>query len=288
MPTNKIVLRTVEEFMEDYTPVYQPIYPLFLGKSVQYEAEVGKMDFRRANAVGDIRAKHITPKDTEIRQIAVMEGKKSFKKYFLANQYVVSDLQDQQGADDIVTQVLDEHQLQMDELLLLGEGTSNSDVINNGIFYSADSYYLLETSYQVPLASRLSMFYGRVMAAAQKSAAVAGRKVIMLYGADAIVLMNSLMPNSDRSLRVVLGEALGPYNTTIAVVPEQLTPAGLSGFIIVNMDQVKLHYTVLPELMNQGENEEKMYYWFNFMMGSAMLELLAKNAVIRQPITLEV
>ncbi len=96
--TNQIVLRSVEQFMSDYTPIYQPIYPLALtGKAQQYERQVGKLDFRRVQTVGDIRAKHITPKDSEMQQIAVMEGKKTFKKYFLANQFVRSDLQDSQG-----------------------------------------------------------------------------------------------------------------------------------------------------------------------------------------------
>src|SRR4051812_26135560 len=133
MATNKVLLRTVDEFMADYTPVYQPIYPLLLGKSQAYAEEVGQVNFKRANTVGDIRAHHITPKDTEIRQIAVGESSKAFKKYFLANQFIQSLLQDQQGIEDVVAQVLDEHQKQMDELILLGEGTSNSTMFNNGL-----------------------------------------------------------------------------------------------------------------------------------------------------------
>src|SRR5690348_7660012 len=73
LSTNKIVLRSVEEFMSDYVPIYQPMYPLFLGKSQAYSEQTGKLEFRRVQTVGDIRAKHITPKDTEMRQIAVME-----------------------------------------------------------------------------------------------------------------------------------------------------------------------------------------------------------------------
>jgi hypothetical protein len=77
--TNRIELRTIQEFMQDYVPVYQPIYPLLLGKSQSYAEEVGRIDFKRAVTVGDIRAKHVTPKDTEIRQISVNEGTKCFK-----------------------------------------------------------------------------------------------------------------------------------------------------------------------------------------------------------------
>jgi hypothetical protein len=80
MATNKVILRTVQEFMTDYVPVYQPIYPLLLGKSQSYAEEVGKIDFKRINTIGDIRAKHITPKDTEIRQINAGELTKSLQK----------------------------------------------------------------------------------------------------------------------------------------------------------------------------------------------------------------
>ena len=53
--TNKVVLRSVEEFMAGYEPGYQPLYPLFLGKAQSYSEEAGKVTFNRVEAVGDIR-----------------------------------------------------------------------------------------------------------------------------------------------------------------------------------------------------------------------------------------
>lgn len=284
MPTNKIALRTVEEFMSDYTPVYQPIYPLFLSKAQQYAPEVGKHDFRRIATVGDIRGKHITPKDTEIRQVAVMEGKKSFKKYFLANQYVQSNFQDRQGIEEVVAQVLDEHQIQMDELFLLGEGTSGSDVINSGLFWSGDANYTLETSTEIASSGRLVDLHTKIVATAAKADQLAGRKVLILYG-NVLPYFRSLHSEAARAFRAVLQEALPGYS--FVELPTSVTPASSNGWIVANMDQCKLHYTKLPELLAQGQNEEKMYYWFNFLMGSSMLEVLALNGVIRQPSTLQ-
>jgi hypothetical protein len=285
MPTNKIALRTVEEFMSDYTPIYQPIYPLFLGKSQQYAQEAGKLDFRRVNAVGDLRTKHVTPKDTEMRQVSVMEGKKSFKKYFLANQFVLSEFQDRQGVEEVVAQVLDEHQIQADELFLLGEGTSGSDVINNGLFYSADPNYTLETSTEVASADgHLPSLHAKIAATAEKANQVAGRKIVVLYGATAIEKANAVYASSSRGFRAVLQEVLGG-NYSIVNLPQAATPAGVNGWMVANLDQTKLHYTALPSLLDQGNNAEKMYLWFNFLMGSTMLEVLAKNGVVRQPCT---
>lgn len=284
MSTNKIALRSVEQFMSDYSPVYQPIYPLFLGKSQQYASEVGKLDFRRVQTVGDIRAKHLTPKDTEIRQVAVMEGKKTFKKYFLANQFQLSQYQDRQGVEEVVAQVLDEHQVQADELFMLGEGTSNGNMLNNGLFHSADGNYTLEASSEIPTTNRLHEFFTRVTSTASKADQVAGRKVICFYG-NTKPLLRSLFPNSDTLVKSALSEALG-QNYSIVEIPDAPTPSGQNGWIVANLDQTKLHYTALPQLLDQGDNREKMYLWFNFMMGSMMLEVLAKDGIIRQPTTL--
>lgn len=287
MNTNKIALRTVDEFMSDYTPIYQPLYPLFLGKSQSYATEVGKMDFRRVQTVGDVRAKHITPKDTEIQQIAVMEGKKTFKKYFLANQFTSSHVQDRQGWEEIIAQVLDEHQIQMDELFLFGEGSSNSTMLNNGLFWSNDPNYTLESSVEIALSDRLYDLHAKVVSTAQKANQVAGRKVVIFYGSDILPLFNSVYETAVKPFKVALQEVLGS-NYSLAEMPEASTPSGANGWIIANMEQTKLHYTILPKLLSQGSNEEKMYYWANFIMGSCMLEVLAKHGIIRQPATLAV
>lgn len=287
MPTNKIALRTTEEFMSGYTPVYQPIYPLFLGKSQQYAQEVGKRDFRRVEAVGDIRGKHITPKDTELRQVAVMEGKKTFKQYFLSNQFRLSQFQDRQGVEEVVAQVLDEHQIQQDELFLLGEGTSASTMLNNGLFWSGDPNYTLETSAEVQKDANdnyLFDLHTKIVGTAQKADQIAGRKVIILYG-NVLPYFRSLYTGAARAFRAVLAEALPAYS--FVELPEGVTPANANGWIVANMDQCKLHYSALPSLLGQGNNEEYMYLWFNFLLGSSMLEVLAKNGIIRQPSTLE-
>lgn len=282
MSTNKIALRTVEEFMADYVPVYSPIYPLFLGKSQAYSEQVGKLDFKRVEAVGDIRAKHITPKDTEMQQIGMREASKTFKKYFLANQFRISSLQDQQGVEDVVGQVLDEHQKQMDELFLLGEGTSASTMINNGLYWSNDANYVLNSSVVTGTAAAL---HTAVMTTVAQADLVAGRKVIMFYGTSILPLYDSLHTSSPVPFKSALQEVLGG-GYSLAKLPAPITPASANGWIIANLDQCKLNYTALPKLEDQGVNAESKYAWFNFLMGSCMLEVLASGGVVRQPATL--
>jgi hypothetical protein len=283
--TNKVALRTVEEFMQDYTPVYQPLYPLLLGKSQSYSEEVGSVNFKRVDTVGDIRAKHITPKDTEMKQIAAKESSKTFKKYFLGNQYIQSALQDQKGVEDVNAQVLDEHQKQFDELVLLGEGTSASTMVNNGLFWSNDPNYILESSAEVALGTdhKIDM-YAKVMTTLAKADQISGRKAIVFYGTTALPKFDGLFVSNNASFKAALQAGAGP-GVSLLKLPAGITPSGENGWMIINLDQVKLHYTALPTLKDQGVNDEKMYTWSNFLMGSAMVEVLAYGGIIRQPVT---
>ena len=286
MGTNKIVLRSVDEFMKDYVPTYTPIYPLFMKKKQQYAGEVGDLNFKRIQTVGDIRAKRVTPKDTEIQQVAVQEGSKTFKKYFLANQFQQSTFQNRDGVEEVVKQVLDEHQLQADELFLFGEGTSASNMLNNGLYFSADANYTVESSAEIALDDRLFDFHNKVVTTATKANQVAGQKVIMFFGTDVLPLYNSLYTTGVKAWKAALQEVLGSSYSLIEL-PSSATPSGANGWICANLDQIKTHFTELPKLMDQGINNENMYVWHNFVMGSMMVEVLAKDAVIRQPVTLE-
>lgn len=287
--TNKVALRTVEEFMSGYTAIYQPIYSLFLGKSQAYSEQVGTVDFKRADTVGDIRLKHITPKDTEMKQVAVGEGKKTLKKYFLGIQYIQSTLQDNQGIEDVLAQVLDENQKLADEIFLLGEGSAANNVVNNGLYWSGDANYQLENSKEIDkgtAADHLKDMHTQIMVTASVADQIAGRKVLIVYGADATAKFDSLYANTDAPFKSVLKEVLGE-NWSLVKLPADVTPSGANGWMAVNLDQVKLHYTAMPKLDDQGFNAEKKYTWHNFLMGSMMLEVLVKKAIIRQPVTFE-
>lgn len=285
MATNKIILRTVEDFMADYAPLYKPLYSLFLGGSQEYPAEVGVQNFRRVEAVGDIRAKRITPKDTELKLVSAMGSSKSFKKYFMANKFITSGIQSVEGNEQVIKQVLDEHQAQMDELLLFGDGTANNNVVNNGLFFSADSNFTEESSDAIASGStRLGLLHSGILATLEKARNLDGRKIILVYGETLIPYMNTLFESVARPLQAVLEDSL-QADETIVKMPSYVTPAGVNGWEVINLDRIKLHHSTLPQLISQDYNSEDMYYWHNFMMGSCMVDVLAKDAIIKQPIT---
>jgi len=284
MSTNKIVLREVDEIMADYVPTYQPFYSLLLGKSKAYPEEVGKINFKRLEAVGNIRNQHYNPKDSHIHQISVVEKTKIFKKYFLASQFVQSTLQDRSQNEDVVKQVLDENNKLMDDLVLLGEGTSASTMVNNGLYWSADPNYLLQSSTELAsTGGHLPALHASVVTQKLLADSVAGQKVIVFYGSTMLSKLCGIY-DSSVTFKSALASAIGG-NYSIVELPSEVTPSGANGFMILNLSQLFLHYTTIPKLADQGVDARNMEVWHNFMMGSAMVEVLAYKGVIRQPHT---
>jgi hypothetical protein len=285
MPTNKIVLDTVDNFMEGYSPVYQPLYSLLLANSIAYSEEVGKVNFHQLDAVGDIRGKRITPKDTEIAEISVIESAKSFKKYFFANRYIQSKFQKPGDINGVIAQVLEEYEKHMDEVMLLGEGTAANNVVNDGLFWNAQTNYRLDSSEAIDSGTGAAPdFYATLMSELNTARDLPGKKAIVVYGSTALGLLDALYPSEAFSVRSVIEGAL-ESDESIVRMPTTITPAGTNGFIIINTARTRLHYAALPKLHSQGVNDEKMYSWHNFLMGSSMVEVQSPNAVIRQPLT---
>ena len=131
---------------------------------------------------------------------------------------------------------------------------------------------------------KLNSLHSKVVTTAEKSKLVAGDKLVIFYGAAITEILNSVYPNGSVPFKRTLVEVLGP-EFSVAQVPAQ---AGLSGtgWIIVNKQQSKLHYSALPGLLDRGYNAQDMQYWFNFLSGSMMLDVLVKDAVIHQPCTI--
>jgi hypothetical protein len=285
--TNKMVLRNAEQLMADYKSKYVPLYPLFMNGGQAYAMEVGKLTFKRMEAVGDIRSKHITPKDTHIHQLGAVEKSKVYKRYPLASQFVQSNFQDVNQNEDLVRQFLDEQEKQFDEIFLLGDGTASNNVVNNGLFWSGDANWVEESSHEVDTdADPLIGLLSKVMSIADEADLVAGRKIILFYGTTLMAQYNAVYAASSRPFKSVLNENL-ESNFSVGRIPAAITPSNANGFIIANLDQVKLHHQGVPKLLDQGVNAEKMHTWHNFVMGSCLLEVLASGAVIKQPITFE-
>lgn len=283
MSTNKVILKDQYQMMMDYTATYVPLWPSMLARAVEYSAEVGTLEFRRVEALGDLFPKVITPKDTEIKQIGVTQNTRLYKRYFYANQFTVSGLQDQVAMQEVANQVLDAHNQRFDQVVLYGDGTSPSNVLNNGLYYSSDSNYVLESSVTISGADPLIKFHESVINTIQDARDVAGQKALVFYGNETTLALNSLYASQPVSFRSVL-QSVVP-DVAILEIPRQVKPGSDEGWMVVNMDQMRLHHSTTPSIDDSGVNAEKKYSWMNFLMGSTMVEVTALGGIIRQPAT---
>lgn len=276
--TNKIVFRSVEEFMGGFTPRYTSLMALFLDGAKQHEAAVGEAKYSKIEAMGDIRSRVVTPKDTELHQIGAGPSSKAFKKYFLGSQYIQSNLQDRQGYEDVVAEALDEHNKHNDEIFLSGDGQ------NNGLLVSSDANFTLRSS---AAATTLDALYNEIIAEALVANEIEGKKVLLYFGDTMSSRFNALFTENKVAFSAALSEAEAMSEYDFIKVPTAVLPASLTGggFAIVNMGKIQVHYMLLPEVNNQGTNEEKNYAWTNFLQGSSMVDVKTKDAIIVQPLT---
>jgi len=284
--TNKIELKTTEQYMEDFRPSYAPLMPAFIGNSTVHDAEVGSVEYKRVKTVGDIRSRVINVQDSEIKQLSIAMGKKKFSKFFLGSQFQNSELQSSQGVQQAIAKFLDEHNRQSDEMFLTGMGTDDATVKNNGLLFSQDENYTKRPSAEVQRDANnnwLTDLYTKVKDTIDEAQDLDGRILLLFYGERAIQEHNKLFVETKTSLIKTLRDAYS--DVSFGKIPKRITPAGQSGVLAVNLDQVMLNYTILPELRNQGINEEKMYFWANFLMGSSMLDVQNQGGVVRQPLT---
>lgn len=285
MSSNKVVLRETNEIMADYKPSYQPFWPILLGNSKSHPEVVGKVNHKRMELVGNLRMQRYNPKDTHVHQLAAVEKTKSYKKYFLAGQLVQSTLQDREQIEDLIKQGLDENNKLQDDLVLLGEGTSASTMINNGLYWSNDPNYLLQSSTALASTdSHLPALHASVVAQKILADTVSGRKVVVFYGSTMLGKLSGIYATSSVPFRDALQKAIGA-NYSIAELPADVTPSAANGFMILTLDQILLHYTTPPKLDDQGVDAKNREVWHNFLMGSTMVEVLAYKGVIRQPHT---
>lgn len=282
--TNKIVLRTNEEFLSDFKPLYTPIWPLLInnGAGVKHSMEVGQTSFRETKTIGDIRNRRIDPKSTEVHQIHSTEGVKTFHKYFDASQYIQSSLQDTKGYETVKGQALDEHNLQFDEMLMDGGG------INNGLIVSSDANHTTNSSYEIKKDAGGKYFadmYDKMSEVLEAANRLQGDKLVFVMGDKTIKNFNSLSSTTDTPLSKLIQDAFPEFSFN--KMSDRLNAAGREGLLIVNLDQIRVNYIYTPAIDGEGVNEEKRYIWTNFLSGSSMVDVRNKGGVTYQPFTFQ-
>lgn len=280
MNSSHIGTADIDKMNESYNPAYAALVSLFLPKSEEYEAKEGSVNFKEVETVGDVKAKRISPKDTELELINTRISKKVFNKYYHGIKYTVSELQSDESFQKTIDQVLDEHLKQFDEIFVTG------DTHNNGLLASSDTNYVLKASQPVGTTTpaKQAALLPLIAGIAEDMKSIAGSKTLYYYGISDVI--NSIDTNGI-SFKKLLNEVVGEEIELVKIPTEALgaTYGALKGFVVVAHDHVSLNYTALPHVKASAMNEEGGYRWARFLSGSSMLEVNAKGAVQHQPVT---
>lgn len=282
MSTNLIISQTSQEFLSGYTPVYSPIYPLFTQNGQQYAMQAAERTLRRAVALGDIRTKRYSPKDTEVKHFNAGAQDKVFKAYMNVVRFTHSVFQDASGVPDILSQALEEHQKAQDELLFFGDGATDGTQINNGLYFSNDANYVKESSSSLSATNQLLLFHQAVVTEA-RAVSVGGPRMIMFYGDTCLAALDSLHADGGGAVVAQLEEVLG-NEFSLVRSPKGLTPAGENGILVINQAQVKTHYVTEPVILDQDTDRKEMQAWANFVQGSMMVDVAAYGGIRKLPL----
>lgn len=286
MATNLIISQTSLEFLSGYTPVYSPIYPLFTSggptQSQQYALEACERTIRRAVALGDIRTKRYSPKDTEVKHFNAGSADKVFKAYMNVVRFTHSVFQDATGVPDILSQALEEHQKAQDELLFFGDGATDGTQINNGLYFSSDVNYVKESSSSLAASGQLLAFHQTVVSEA-RAVNVGGKRSILFYGDSCLAALDSIHDFGGGAVVATLEDVLGNEFDFIRS-PKGLTPSGDNGILIINHAQVKTNYVTEPVIMDQDTDRKEMQAWANFVQGSMMVDVTAPGGIRKLPL----
>ncbi len=282
MSTNLIISQTSLEFLAGYIPVYSPIYPLFTQGGQQYAMQAAERTLRRAVALGDIRTKRISPKDTEVKAFNAGAQDKVFKAYMNVIRFSHSIFQDAAGVPDILAQALEEHQKVQDELLYFGDGATEGTQVNNGLYFSTDPNYIKETASSLASTNQLELFHQAVVTEA-RAVSVGGERSIIFYGDTCLASLDSLYTNGAGTVLGNLQEVLGDFNLIRS--PKGLAvPSGENGIMVVNHAQVKTHYVTEPVILDQDTDRKNMEAWANFVQGSMMVDVQGYGGIRRLPL----
>lgn len=282
MSTNLIISQTSQEFLSGYTPVYSPIYPLFTQGGQQYAMQAAERTLRRAVALGDIRTKRYSPKDTEVKHFNAGPQDKTFKAYLNVVRFTHSVFQDASGVPDILSQALEEHQKAQDELLYFGDGATDGAQVNNGLYFSSDANYIKESSTSLSATNQLLLFHQAVVSEA-RAVSVGGSRSIIFYGDTCLAALDSLHADGGGAVVAGLEDVLGNEFDLIRS-PKGLTPSGENGILVVNHAQVKTHYVTEPVILDQDTDRKEMQAWANFVQGSMMVDVAAYGGIRKLPL----
>lgn len=279
-------LLTKEEYMAKANLSYAPVI-LSLSNKVKHEVSLDMVKFKSLDVEKDsIVALPLTKEATEKAHIKAGEKTKEYKIYVKGAKYIQSLRSGVSAIPTMHNRVLMEYAKTFDK-----DGMSG-DKHNNGLITSNDENYTSNAQHTIPATGASVTDFDRVKdllaliatLQAQVDGSHMSQQLIMFYYGDELVkFLGSITQDNETPVIELCKKAW--EGVRWIKIPSAVLPDGSgNGLLVVADDLVTLHYCQVPEIENDGTNEEDNYYFANYITGSLMVDVTEKDGIIKQPV----
>lgn len=283
-------LKTREEYIEGASIGYTPAI-LALPNLKPYTLEEDKITFKEFNVENDsINPSFLNSEMTDMNH-AKVGGKIHIFNAYGKGLKLTKDLR-RNGAIGIQTfhdQILRQFAIQFDRISMTGEGG------NNGLITSSDPNYILNDSSAIPAVTGDG--FNQIQAAKELATSLnlqvnnntaSTNLTVFFFGDPLLTFLGKITPGQENDVRYHIEQAFSGKTVTFIDISSLAIPSSLSlgnGIVVVSNDFVDLEHAGLPEIENDGVNEEGSYYWSRYLLGSTQVRPRILGGVINQPVT---
>ena len=244
---------------------------------------IEKVTFKRLDVEKDnITAENMTTGQTEVAHFKVGEAKKTFNKYIVGAQISQSYRNGEANKlGDVHSKVLRQYFKMWDQMGLDGANG------NNGVFNTKDEMAIKNASTAINGAdneAKLNALIGVISDMKdQVSDNTASNDILLyVYGKELKQFMDQRLPNLG-SVRSIVRETWP--EAELHEISGVSTANKGNGLVAISQDLVSLNYVAMPEIGDQGTDNRAKEYWADYAMGSVMVDVEEKGALIEQPLT---
>lgn len=282
-------LKTIEEYKEGMTFTYNPIVNKITTKNKYDAKSVDVAKFTQIDIEKDsVRAELLTTEQTEKAAIKGKTSQRSFNVAVAGATMTLSFRSKNASMQGFHNKVMREYSKLFDTWGIGGQFG------NNGLIISSDPNYVTNTSVEIPVPGTSDFDDVSAMSdlmttlKLQVDANTASKNLLVyLYGSDLITKWNKITRENETVVSKLMKEKFADRTVEFVEIPSVVLPASVTGngFVIVCADVASMDYCQIPDIESQGSNEEKQYFWANYIIGSLQINPEEYAGIIKQPVT---
>lgn len=278
-------LKTVEEYLQAVQLNYTPVSLAIRSRRKHDISGAETIQFRRLDVDSDsVVAENLTAGQTEYAHIKAREGVKKFAKV-LKGAKIIQSVRglNFNAIPQLVSKIMRKYSIIFDQIALLGADGNNGVLNTNDPNAVANASVELDTS-KAPLELMNDILALLAKVKAQVSAYTASRDVLVyLYGEKFLTALSAVNYNGSSIMETVRRS----WPEAQFVVVPSLVDNTKMGMTVISQDLVTLNYVSAPNMSDEDYNRENKYFWADFEVGSTMVDVEEKGALISQPITIK-